>query len=52
MQDLISESIELEYKSGKAQGYRMCSKWMQSMFPRTCGEVLFNLAKCKKLCLR
>lgn len=22
MQDLISESIELEYKSGKAQGYR------------------------------
>ena len=30
----------------------MCSNWMQSMFPRTCGEVFFNLVKCKKLCFR
>lgn len=48
MQDLISENTELEHKSGTLEGYRMCSKWQQSMFRQTCGEAPFNLAKCKK----
>ena len=52
MQDLISESIELRVQKWKSPRISMCSKWMQSMLPLTCGEVRFNLAKCKKLCFR